>query len=148
LEQGRSRESIIKEYGDRWNASDRTIDRYIAFAKDIVANKMELRDALVEAMRADVIVAEAEKWLKSNLELEARLCSIIEGTLETEKVVEDEKGKRVVRMKPTHADVIRAIDKLCKIRGMYDPKIRKANQPVIVEYKLQSMDDIKYIEEV
>jgi hypothetical protein len=147
MEQGHSRENIIAEYAEKWSVTDRTIDRYIAFAKDIVASKMDLRDSLIEALRADIIATDVEKWLKSNLEIEARLCSIMEGTLETEKVTENEKGeKKITRSKPSHSEIIRAIDKLCKMRGMYDPKVRKSKRPVIIEYNLQREEDLKLIQ--
>ena len=126
LEKGHSRESIINEFAERWNVNPRTIDRYIAFAKDLVAGKMEKKDVLIEALRADIIAEEAEKWLRSNLEIETRLCAIIEGAVEAQIVYEGKDGeKKVTRRSASVADIIRAIDRLCKIRGMYPQKKEK-----------------------
>src|ERR1700722_6448120 len=85
LENGCKSNEIISNCSTQWKLSERTVERYIALAKDIVIGKMDSMDALIEAMRGTVIAEEAEKNLRSNLELEARLISIIEGDIEVEK---------------------------------------------------------------
>jgi hypothetical protein len=72
LESGADVSAIMLEYMPKWGISERTINRYIALAKDIVSGRLKKREALLEAMRGEVLTREAEEGLKSTLELEAK----------------------------------------------------------------------------
>ncbi|MGP8216922.1 MAG: hypothetical protein ACLQQ4_15250 [Bacteroidia bacterium] len=119
LEQGNSSAEIISTYTAQWDAGERTIERYIALAKDMVAGRLQKRDAVIEAVRCEAVAEAAEKWLKSNLELEAKLCEIVDGKLEAEKLIYTGNGVLHEKCKPSHRDIIYAIDKLWKMRGCY-----------------------------
>ncbi|MGP8214277.1 MAG: hypothetical protein ACLQQ4_01805 [Bacteroidia bacterium] len=120
LESGYSTPQILKEYMPKWGMPRRTLERYIAFAQDIITSRMKKREAVVEAVRADIIAKEAEQWMKSNLELEARLCAIVSGKLEFEKKVKNPKGVyENVKCRPSCSEMINAIDLLLKMRGVY-----------------------------
>jgi len=121
LESGKSAAFIIKEYVDKKGVKRRTIERYIAFAKDLLSSRMKRRDAIIEANRADVIAEEAEKWLKSNLEIEARLCSIISGKVKFMRPVHTKDGIEMITSYPTCKEVINAMNILFKLRGAYKP---------------------------
>lgn len=102
-----------------WGVSRRSIERYIVFAQDLVARRMQRRERIVESVRADIIAREAETWLKSTLELEARLCAIVSGKVVFEKTLKRGKEVQQVETKPTCSEVINAIDILLRLRGAY-----------------------------
>lgn len=107
---------IIAEYVPKWSVSERTIERYIALAKDIIAGKLRKQAAWIEAMRAEAIEA-ATEHLASNLEIEARLCQIVSGTYETDKVVPGKNGEFVkVACNPAPRDAMKAAEMLFKMR--------------------------------
>lgn len=60
LEQGISTGEIIEKYTSPqyWNAGKRTVERYIALARDIVMENINEEDALIESMRGFTMVAE------------------------------------------------------------------------------------------
>lgn len=110
---------IIKYYSQHWDVSTRTVERYIALAKDILSTNLKNREKVIDAVRADIIASEAETWLKSNMELEARLCAIITGKVRFRKTMKKGSNMQDVFAYPSCSDVISAIDVLLKLRGVY-----------------------------
>ncbi|HXP49713.1 MAG TPA: hypothetical protein VN922_07165 [Bacteroidia bacterium] len=121
LEKGWTTSQITKEYTGKWGVSARTVDRYIAIAKDLATSRLKRRDRIIEAVRADIIAKESEDWLKSTLELEARLCAIISGKIEFKRKMKKGSETQTVLVTPSCMEVINAIDLLLKMRGMYRP---------------------------
>jgi hypothetical protein len=120
LELGHSNYAIIQEYIPKWGVSRRTIERYIALAQDVVGQKLRKREKVIQAVRADIIAHEAETWMKSNMELEARLCAIISGKSWFYKTVKKGSDTQQVKCLPTCREVILAIDLLLKMRKAYN----------------------------
>jgi hypothetical protein len=127
LEKGMSSKELSEEYAAKWSVSVRTIERYIALAKDIVAGRMQKRDALIEAARSEAIEA-ATEHLCSEIEMEARLCQIVMGSLETEKVLNTKEGYIKVGCSPTPGDVMKAAEMLFKRRQIIAKEARKFNE--------------------
>lgn len=119
IEEGYTAVEIIKAYMQKWSLTRRSLERYIVLAQDLVARRMQRRERVVESVRADIIAREAEIWLKSNLELEARLCAIVSGKVVFEKVIRNGREVQQVKTRPTCTEVINAIDLLLKLRGVY-----------------------------
>ncbi len=146
LESGWSTSQILKEYMPKWGLSSRSIERYLAFARDLVASRMKKREAVIESVRADIIAHEAETWLKSNLELEARLCAIVSGKVEFDKIVRDGKEITTVKCRPSCAEVINAIDLLLKMRKVY--KDIDTNQPRVIEIVVDNEEERLAVERI
>ena len=119
LEKGISNPEIISHYCPLWDVSERTMKRYLALAKDVVMGRLEDMDAIIEAVRGEVISEEAVQNLRSGLELEAQMLAIIEGGLEVNKVVTRPEGITETKVKPNPAHVLKAIDMIWKRRGFY-----------------------------
>jgi len=146
LESGWSTADVMKEYIPKWGVTSRSIERYLAFARDLVASRMKKREAVIESVRADIIAEEAETWLKSNLELEARLCAIITGRVEFDKIVKEGKEITTVKCHPSCTEVINAIDLLLKLRRAY--KDADVNQPRVIEIVVDNEDEKKAVERI
>ena len=126
LESGIDTPDVMQEYMPQWNVSKRTIERYIKLAKDKVAGRLKLREAVIEEVRDEIITREAEQWLKSTLELEAKLCAIVEGGIEMKSEVLSRNGEvKTLTRKSSVKEIIDAIDLLLKLRGMYKIKPEK-----------------------
>lgn len=150
LEQGASTADITAECAALWNTSERTVERYIALAKDMVLERMNDMDAIIEAVRGAVVAEEAEKHMRSNLELEARLIEIIEGELEVEKVVSGPKGVTEVKSKPTRREIMQAISILWKRRGLLrSPALqnRMENKPAMPLIRVSSEEEKRLLED-
>ena len=150
LEKGVSNAEITAACSSLWNISDRTIRTYISLAKDLVMGKLKQMDAVIEAVRGSVIAEEAEQNLRSNIELESKLVSIIEGKLEVEKIVNKPGGTTEVQSKPTPSHVLKAIDIIWKRRGVYkqnipEEKTKEFSLPNIV---VNSEKDKQLIEQI
>jgi hypothetical protein len=128
LEEGMSRKEILSQYTTKWAVSERSVERYMALACDIIAGRMQQKEAIMEAVRAEVITEATEKWMRSSLELKAKLCAIADGEFEIEKIVRTREGFIKVPYKPSFNEILKAIDKLCKMRGNYDVKHRDTPQ--------------------
>jgi hypothetical protein len=136
LEDGDTRKKLVEEYTVKWSVSEHTVDRYLALARDVIAGKMEDEEAAIEAARGDAIAEAIENGLISTLELEARLCAIAMGDTETERVIQTKKGPETIKCKPTARERMIAINMLMRMRGNYDPKVRKAiasRTPIIIQ---------------
>ena len=135
IEKGETSGELVTQLSAEWNVSGRTVERYIAHAKDIVTGNMKKRDAIIEEVRAEVITNEARESLMSNLELEAKLCQIVEGKLEAEKLVHTKEGVIRVPCLPNHKDIILAIDHLWRRRRGYskpDPAELTGKREVVI----------------
>ena len=146
LESGWSTADVMKEYMPKWGLTSRSIERYLAFARDLVASRMKKREAVIESVRADIIAEEAETWLKSNLELEARLCAIVAGKVEFDKTVRNGKEFTSVKCHPSCTEVITAIDLLLKLRRAY--KDTSANQPNVIEIVVDNEEERIAVEKI
>jgi hypothetical protein len=125
MEKGMTTGEILEEYMPKWSASHRTIDRYIALAKDIIAKQMTKKQAIIEASRAEIIEASVER-LASNLEIEARLCEIVLGNYETDKVVRGKDGSFIkVGCNPSPRDAMKAAEMLFEIRKEHAKEAEK-----------------------
>jgi hypothetical protein len=128
IENGVKTAEIVAEYAPKWSVSERTLDRYIALAKDIIAGKLKKQQAWIEAMRAEATEAATEN-LASNLEIEARLCQIVTGTYETEKVVRGKQGEFIkVGCNPNPRDAMKAAEMLFKLRSEQANLIKRQEQ--------------------
>lgn len=147
LEKGVKRKEILSLYAAKWNVTERTVERYVALACDVVAGHLQQKEAVMEAIRTEAIEEAMEKWMRSSLELEAKLCAIADGEFEQEKLVHTKEGFIKVPCKPNLREMIYAIDKLWKMRGNYDPKNRhtpERDKPV--QIIVSSEEDKKMIE--
>lgn len=127
LEQGQQPgEVMVEELAAKWAVSARTVNRYIAYAKDILHDSLKKQETVLQEIRAEVITEEIKNSILSNLELEARLCAIIEGKQMAEKIMRHKDGnyERITCL-PSHRDIIYAIDKLFRKRGGYDKILRE-----------------------
>jgi hypothetical protein len=147
LEEGIGRKEILDQYTTKWAVSERSVERYVALACDIIAGRMQQKEAIMEAIRAEVITEATEKWMRSSLELEAKLCAIADGEFEIEKLVRTREGFIKVPCKPGFNEILKAIDKLCKMRGNYDAKNRNTpEKDRLVQIIVASEEDKKMIE--
>jgi len=78
LEAGATPEELLKEYSQKWNCSERTIYRLLAFAYDMVAGKILNPEQVLNIVRSEAIAEVFENNLLSSLELEAKLCRLAE----------------------------------------------------------------------
>jgi hypothetical protein len=148
LEKGETTGSVIKEFMKRWGVSKRTVETYMAMAKTELAEREKAKTGMLEELRRDAI-AKAQASIMSDLELEAQLCAIAKGELELEKKVIQNNVEKTIRSKPTHFDIILAIDKPWKKRGSYpEEKKQVESQSLNITYNLSNPEDIKYIEGV
>jgi hypothetical protein len=139
LEKGAATKEITEEYTVKWAVSSRTIDRYIALAKDIIAGKLRKKEAWIEAIRAEAIET-ATEHLVSNLEIEARLCQIVTGTYETDKVVRGKNGEFIkVGCNPAPKDALKAAEMLLRIRNS---QANKAERLAEEEKEKQFLEDL------
>jgi hypothetical protein len=151
LENGHAGADIIRDYSALWNTSERTIVRYIALAKDIVMDKLNNEDAIIEAVRGEIISEEAEQHLRSNLELEAMLVSIMESDLQVEKVITKPDGTTEIKSKPSRSEIIKIINLLWRKRGVFNlhktvsAKTEINNKPII---KVENEEQKKLVEKV
>jgi len=129
LEEGLPREEMMREFTGKWSVSERTIARYMIFANDILSHRLNEREAVLDVMRSEALAEDIENTLRSTLELEARLCAIAEGNLETERTVHTRQGVVKVMQKPTYSEILRAIDRLLKMRGCYSIKTKNLLSP-------------------
>ena len=151
LEKGISNAEIMREYSQRWNLAERTIERYIALAKGVVLTRIKNTDAVIEAVRGAVIAEEAEKQLRSTLELEAKLISILEGDMQTERIVTRHDGVTEVKSSPSRKEMMKVIEILFKTRGLYRaPKDSNDKEKTggLPEIKVESEADKKLVEQI
>ncbi len=118
IEGGWSRNEIIKRFTEKWGVSPHTIERYLYFADDIITNRLKKREDMLDIMRAEHLAVGMEK-LRSTTELEARLCAIAESETDVEKTISTKEGMVTVKQKPDFNHILRAIDRVLKMRGCY-----------------------------
>jgi hypothetical protein len=149
LEKGEAVAAITAEFTAKWCISERTLRGYLAVARKQLDERNQVKQSIIDEVRTEAIVEAAKKNVLSDLEVEAVLCSIIKGDYEIEeqRLVD---GKTVtIKRKPSHYDVVMAADRLFKKRGSYPTEKQKPqNQTLVLQYNLQSKEDIKYIEGV
>jgi hypothetical protein len=149
LEKGNNTAMIINEYTALWKVKERTVRTCIAIAKEQMRERNKVKQSIIEEVRKEAIAIAAREQIISDLELEARLCAIAMGELETIKIVIQNGVEKTITCKPSPFDMVLAIDKLWKKRGSYPVEKQKPeNQTLILQYNLQKPEDIKYIEGV
>jgi hypothetical protein len=145
IEKGTSTGEISREFMQQWNVSIRTIGYYIAKAKEVVAERSKLQQAL----KTEQLALVEHRNIITDQEIEETLSAIIRGEHVLEKRVICNGEEKVIRYKPNHFDIIMAIDKLWKKRGAYPiEKKQVENQSLKITYNLSNPEDIKYIEGV
>ena len=117
LEQGMNRKAILQKVAKTCKASARTLDDYIKAAKKIVAERNEQKEKLRMEQTEQSLKEALNEAIKSDLELEAILCTIATGNLKVEEIVA---GKAIIR-EVTPYEQISAIDKIFKKRGSNAP---------------------------
>ena len=151
LEDGKTNAELVKEYTVTWKVSESAIIRYISFAQDIVMKNMNDADAIIEAVRGEAIAEAAQEKLRSNLELEAKLVSIMEGEPELEKVISKENGVTEIKTKARRSEVIKIVELIWKHRGVLKKQsvqetgINKYPAPII---RVESEADREIIERI
>jgi hypothetical protein len=113
-------DELVTEFSAKWEISPRTVERYVAYAKDTIRDELKMGDSILEEARNELITEEMRNSILSTIELDARLCAIIEGKLIAEKIVRNKDGNPTrISCLPSHRDIIYAIDKLYRRRGSY-----------------------------
>lgn len=84
-----------------------------------IADERERQQAIVQGVKDSAIVKEALKGILSQAEVDAKVCKIISGELETEKIFVTQTGIKKVMEKPSQSDILRAADIYYKRFGSY-----------------------------
>lgn len=149
IERGEATGKIVEEFTQRWGVTSRTVANYIAKAREVVADRGKSKQAIIQAVRKEAITTAENSKLIQDAEIEEVLSAIIRGEHELERTIIQNGQEKVIKYKPTHFDIIMAIDKLWKKRGAYPVEKKQVeNQQVNIVYNLQNPEDIKYIENV
>jgi len=152
LEKGISTTEIVQHYASKWNMEESTLFRYITLAKDIVVKRMNDNESVLEALRGTVVAEEYAEKLRSNLELEAKVVSLIEGDMEVEKIISKKDGVTEVRSKPSRNLTLKAIDLLWKRKGAYikkrDDKDEKSEEFIRPVIKVQNEEQKGLVERI
>jgi hypothetical protein len=118
VEKGERSFAIVREFSQRWQLSERTIKRYIAIAKEVVKERIANGTSINDMVRKELIEEEIRQF-PDNYDLEAILWNIARGEVEIEKMLNSAKGLEAAKCKPDFSVRISAIDKICKLRGIY-----------------------------
>ncbi|HTB05808.1 MAG TPA: hypothetical protein VK806_02560 [Bacteroidia bacterium] len=149
LERGEMNKDILREFMLKWGLCERTVNKYIAFAKSKLEEQNRAKQAIIDEVRKNEIEKAAKEKIMSDLEVEAVLCAIIRGEYEIEELRYIDGEPVTVKHKPTHHDIVLAADRLFKKRGSYPKEeLKPQNQTLILQYNLQKPEDAKYIEGV
>jgi hypothetical protein len=130
LEKGSTTEEILAIYMNEWKAGERTVERYIALARDIVLERIDKEDAIIDALRGNAIAEQLES-MRSTLELEAILVKVAEGGYVSEKVTKGENSTTVTASKPLASDVVRAATTLLKRKDV--KRTRKSSPDMTIK---------------
>jgi hypothetical protein len=126
LENGVSSSEIIHEFTTLWDVSQSSVKTYIALARDIIMERMDNRDTMIEAVRAVQVAEAAEKHLRSAMELEGKLVEIMEKGLSLVSVKEAPNGITTEKKTTRDRDAIHCVEIIFKKRG-YLNKAAKPN---------------------
>jgi hypothetical protein len=150
LENGVSTEAVLAEYSQKWDCHERTVERLIALAKDRIIGKLRNREAVLDAVRSDIIAQDFDWNLVTSHELEAELCQIAKGGTLSERLVYTKQGPEMIRAKVTIGERLKAIHLLLKMRGKLIPQAitdeMNINQPIIIN--VADEEDKKLIESI
>lgn len=108
---------IKEKYIKSWGVTERTMQRYFAFAGDELDKRQTNIEAMMEAQRG-ALIEEKIEVLRSNFELEAMLIASIEKELESEKVTEGPNGTTIVKTKVSLGEKRRITELIWKKRGI------------------------------
>jgi hypothetical protein len=138
LEKGMERKEIVQTLTKKCKVSARCIDNHIKAAKKIVAERNKQKEAVRVMVTEQTLTEELKEAIKSDLELEAILCTIATGNISVEEII---RGNAVLRgISPL--EQIAAIDKLFRKRGVYIAKVAQTDSqgndvlPILSEMKV------------
>ena len=116
IEKGVTTAWIIKEYPSKLGCSQRTVERMIALAKDLVIGRIRDADMVLDILRSEAISEDIATQLLSNIELHANLCKVAACTVTYEKVYNTKTGFKRVHVQPDINMQLKAINMLLKAR--------------------------------
>lgn len=117
---GKERGDIVAMRGKKWQAGDRTIDRYIAKAKGLIDIDRKAKEK--ELLKAHAAELEARKArIADELEIDEAMSAILRGEVLEERTVFDPSTKKFVKLKeaPDMKTRIAAAQELYKRKGSY-----------------------------
>ena len=117
LEMGMERKAILQKIAKTCKVSARTVDDEIKQAKLVVTERNKQKEAIRVGITTEILKNDLEKAIRSDMELEAILCTIATGNAKVEEIVQ---GKAVLRG-ITPSEMTNAIDKIFKKRGSNAP---------------------------
>ena len=124
---GMERDYILAKFGKKWQAGDRTLDRYINEAQQ---EALSIQRATFKAVTEDS-VKEAKGLftgrILTKLEKQDKLRQIMNGELEVEKLIVLKGEIKRVKAKPDQMDIMKAIDLDNKMSGDYAPEKKEIN---------------------
>ncbi len=130
IEKGESYSSITKEFCERWSLSDRTIRRYLAVAREVVADRISKGKSILDNVRKQLIEEEVKRQLPGNSEIEKMLWEIAKGEIEIIKIVNTKNGLEPVSCKANFTHRLQALDKIWKMRCK-EPKGANSDSPLV-----------------
>jgi len=134
LEQGITKDVLVKEYAEKWNCTPRHVYRMIELAKDWLDKGIKDRNNVVDTLRSELMADDYAENMKSNFEVETMLCKIIDGEKLGTKVIFDEKGSHVEQVSASIMERIRAAETILKLRGKIG--ITRKQAEAMVEQKV------------
>lgn len=117
LEEGIETKQILRKITESYGVSIASVEKDIKDAKLIVAERNRQKEAIRVDITTKVLKKVLEKAIRSDMELEAILCTIATGNAKVEEIVQ---GKAVFRG-ITPSEMTNAIDKIFKKRGSNAP---------------------------
>jgi len=142
VEKGERSYTIIREFSKRWQLSERTIKRYITIAKEVVKERIASGTTITDCVRKELIEEEARQ-MPCDDDIETLLWSIARGEAEIEKMVKTAEGLKPMKCTPDYHDRISALDKICKLRGVYilNKEDSKPKGPPIVVINVKNQEE-------
>jgi IS30 family transposase len=122
LRKGLTRAEICQKMTKKVKTVDRTIDRYIKEATEIIAKENAAAEEIRQSQLSENLKSEIGAQIASTMELDLAMSKIAMGYLEVEQMLEDGPIIRSV----TPGEMVAAARELYKRRGDYAP-IKQAN---------------------
>ncbi len=125
LEKGLERKQILQKLAKTCKVSARTLDNETKEAKTILAERNKKKEQIRQDQTEQELKESLSEAIKSDLELEAILCTIATGSIKIEEIIAGDAVLRGV----TPYEQISAIDKIFKKRGSNAPtKVANTNE--------------------
>jgi hypothetical protein len=126
------RSKILAKFGNKWQVSPRTFDRFLQQAKEYNQLRLASQQAAVNARITDTAMQKVEQDIINRQQMLTELTKIAKG------------GK--------HGEAIRAMDLIAKIEGYYAPVKQavtdSAGNDMVVEKPLSAEEIQKFMEEL